>query len=124
MWYPWRGLVTLEFHRIQVLDGTFVGRDGGEVELIASRSFMSLPGSPRIWRFIVLLCIPTKSFRLFVIDGGGVSVRAAILQWFEGFFGGKAGTVARSCRRSHGDRTNKVDRCVSEPGDDRHSCVT
>ena len=33
------GLLSLEFHRIQILDGTCVGRDGGEVEHIASRSF-------------------------------------------------------------------------------------
>lgn len=60
MWYPWRWLVTLKFHRIQVLDGTsweemMVARDdGGEAERIASRSFklqasrLSLPAALRV----------------------------------------------------------------------------
>lgn len=53
-----------------------------------------------------------------MIDGEGVSVRAVVPRWFGGFFEGGVGTVARGCRRSHGDRTDKVDH---EPGDDRHS---
>ena len=36
-WYHWRWFVTLEFRQIQVLDGTCMGRDSGEVEHIASR---------------------------------------------------------------------------------------
>ena len=51
-----------------------------------------------------------------MIDSEGVSVRAAVPRWFGGLFVGRVGTVARGCRRSHGDQVDKVDRCASEPG--------
>lgn len=54
-----------------------------------------------------------------MVDSEGVSVWAAVPRWFGGLFVGRVGTVARGCRCSHGDQVDKVDRCASEPGDDR-----